>query len=242
MMESDEKPVVIAWLSNPASILDKYAPSKVYQQLFEQVFAPDEIRSHVITLHLYVEYWLDKILDKLKVKDQGTFYKNMVYLNDKGFFQQTTFENIETINRIRNLYAHELDLESVTPKVLELIKKLKLNPLFHTTDKDLLRPACVQTMFELEATYNLGGKIPDIKFPDADIAKKLKEDSKILWHECQILRKEKSGYIEKFVIKCPRCNEGEVIREKDNTPGHKESSMNSCAKCGLTGDGSYFVI
>ncbi|WP_414624918.1 hypothetical protein [Calothrix sp. CCY 0018] len=45
-----------------------------------------------------------------------------------------------------------------------------------------------------------------------------------------------------WTLRCPLCVQGSIKREKDSTPGFKESSMWSCGVCGLSGDGVYVEL
>lgn len=237
--EEPEKPIIIAWLSSP-SVGDEIATEGVYKQLYEEIFEPDPERSKVITLHLYVEYWLDMILEKLSIPPPDTFKKKIDTLNSKGTFEKTLYDNLVAINRLRNIYAHELDLAKAHEKVSSLISQMALDPYFVCTDQDHFRIICIQTMFLLESTFKNDGKPPKFIFPKDAIREKLKTEGKLHWQDCELLsKKQVSQYVHRLTLRCPYCQSGTIIREKDETPGFRESDMTCCEKCDLTGDGSY---
>lgn len=239
MKDADEKPIIIAWLKYPA-LQSAVEGNQVYEQLYEEVFDPNPERSKVITLHLYVEYWLDKIFERLSISTPDTFWKKIEGLNAKGTFNKSLYENLLTINRLRNIYAHELDLRSANEKVFDLISKMTLDPHFVCTDQDHFRLICIQTMFLLEATYNNGGRPPELIFPKEAVREKLCKEGKLHWQDCELISKEQiSQYVHRVTLRCPYCSVGTIVREKDVTPGFRESDMTICKECGLTGDGAY---
>ncbi len=78
-----------------------------------------DLRSRVFTVHLHIEYWLEKIIDSLlpqpkylldEDEDLSSFSNKLRILATLGFFQEKPglCENINLINKIRNRYAHEL--------------------------------------------------------------------------------------------------------------------------------------
>jgi len=241
VIEEDNKPVMFAMLAD--SRRSKYAIPEdgVYDNLMEEIFDPNPLRSHVITLHLYVEYWLDKILNGIGAEkvDRMTFNKKVNHLNNKEIIEEDLYSNIVAINRLRNVYAHELDLEKANKKVMSLLQKMKIDPYFVTTDDDLFRSVCLQSMMLLEATFANGCKSPRLSdFPDEKVRDKLLKDGKLFWQECEITDIEEHGYISQYQLRCPLCLKGVIDREKDKTPGFKESFMGACNVCGLSGNGS----
>ena len=241
MLEDDDKPVVFAMLAD--SRRSKYSIPKdgIYENLLEEIFDPNPLRSHVITRHLYVEYWLNKILNGIGSQniDRMTFNKKVNFLNDKGTVEEDLFNNIVAINRLRNIYAHELDLEKANRKVIRLLHKMKIDPYFETTDSDLFRSVCLQSMMLLEATFANGCKSPRLSdFPHEEVKNKLLKEGQLFWQECEITDKNEQGYISQYQLRCPLCQKGIIEREKDKTPGFKESFMGSCNVCGLSGNGS----
>jgi|GEM_PF-6913614 len=51
--------------------------NRIYRKLAIEINNPDFFRSKILTLHLYVEYWLDKIIKELGIKQKNvkTFHK-----------------------------------------------------------------------------------------------------------------------------------------------------------------------
>lgn len=240
MDDEEDNPMIIAWLNNPAMRSSEAATEGVYNQLSEEIFEPDLERSKVVTLHLYVEYWLDKIFEKLAVSPPNMFWNKVDALNKLGTFSEPLYQNLLVINKLRNIYAHELDLEKAHAEVSALISKMTLDPYFVSTDQDHFRKVCIQTMFLLESTFNNNGRPPEMIFPADAIREKLKSNGKLHWQDCELIsKKQRSRYVHQVVLKCPYCSVGTVTREKDDTPGFRESDMTRCEKCGLTGDGSY---
>ena len=206
------------------------------------VFGDDE-RSKIITLHLYIEYWLNKlILKKENIKnekiDRDSFHRKTTILWSLGVLDQLTYENIIKINELRNIYAHHLELEKVEDKIQTELSELKIDPIFITSDGDRFRSICIQTMIFLEGIFNNNCSPITIVYPAEAIKQQLLKDGKVFWQECEILAREDiRKYEEKYELRCPLCGSGIIIRWKDNTPGFKDSLFTSCTVCGLTGDG-----
>lgn len=245
MLEEETKPVMFAMMADSRSSKFSIPKDGIYDHLMEEIFDPNPLRNHVITLHLYVEYWLDKILNGIDVAniDRLTFNKKVNCLNDKGIIEEDLYNNIVAINRLRNVYAHELNLEKANKKVMSLLQKMKTDPYFVTTDDDHFRSVCLQSMMLLEATFANGCKSPRLSdFPHKKVKEKLLKDGQLFWQECEIIDKKEYGYISKYQLRCPLCLKGVIEREKDNTPGFKESDMCSCNVCGLSGNGSMLKL
>jgi hypothetical protein len=232
------RPVVFGWLRDLSRSAREFAPDAIYEKLLHEVFeAPDPTRSHVITLHLYVEYWLNRIV-KLRGISARTFHDKVKRLHGAGALEPGLAKNLDSINKLRNIYAHELDLAAANERVFALIKKLELDPYFHSTDPDPLRTVCMQTMFLLEATFHNGGKPPKLpEFPRAEAKRRLEGDGELHWQSCELLSLKQVGYVEKYTLRCPMCGAGTIVRERDATPGFKDATMSQCQTCGLTGDG-----
>lgn len=226
--------------------LDK--SDKIYQRLINDSSIFRDERSKIITLHLYVEYWLNKLIKKkvsLEQKniDKYSFYEKTDKLWRLGVLDQPTYENLLKINELRNIYAHELELEKVEVKIQTKLNEVKIDPCFITSDGDCFRSICVQTMFLLDATYNNNCSPIKIGYPTEEIKQRLLKDGKVHWQKCEILsREEIRSYEEKYKLICPLCRTGTITRWKDNTPGFKDSLFDSCTVCGLTGDGSYLFL
>jgi hypothetical protein len=237
--EKDNRPIISFWLQNPSRNWKDFAPGAIHERLFDEVFDnPDPSRSHVITLHLYVEYWLDRLLRKKGLSQSCTFHKKIETLRNQGVLEDALAVNLDAINKLRNIYAHELDLLAANMRAQDLINQLVIDPCFHSTDPDRLRLICIQVMFLLEATYHNDCKPPKIQFPHDEVKTHLVADGKLHWQQCEILTREDYDHIQQFVLRCPYCQIGTIMREKDGTPGFKDSFMTACQNCGLTGNGS----
>lgn len=90
-----------------------------------------DTRGLILVLHLYVEWWLnelikkyfknsDVILDENPLNNLKSFYNKLMLLNSIGILEGDVFEDIKTVNRIRNIFAHNLDLSH--PDVREKFK------------------------------------------------------------------------------------------------------------------------
>jgi ribosomal protein L37AE/L43A len=98
-------------------------------------------------------------------------------------------------------------------------------------------------MMLLEATFANGGKSPRLSdFPHNKVRDKLLKEGQLHWQECEILDKEERGYISKYKLRCPLCHDGIIEREKDSTPGFKESDIWPCNICNLSGSGTYLDL
>lgn len=247
-MEKKTSLLIYALLADKTKVETLDKSDKIYQRLINDISIFSDERSRIITLHLYVEYWLNKLIKKkesLKQKniDNSSFYKKTEKLWRLGVLDQLTYENLLKINELRNIYAHELELEKVDEKIQIKLNEIKIDPYFITSDGDRFRSICVQTMFLLEATYNNNCSPIKIEYPSEKIKQRLLKDGKVHWQECEILSREKvRSYEEKYKLICPLCRTGIITRWKDNTPGFKDSLFDSCTICGLTGDGWYLFL
>lgn len=237
--DRDSQTITFGWLKDSSRHWGAFAPDGIYERLFDEVFgAPDVTRSHVITLHLYVEYWLDRILNKLGMSTQRTFRLKIDALEKQGVLEDGLAKNLNAINKLRNIYAHELDLASANVKVQDIISNFQPDPYFHSTDADPLRAICIQVMFLLEATFHNDCKPPKLPiFPHADLKARLQSNGKIHWQSCEILSRGEQGYIERYILRCPFCQNGTILLERDGTTGFKDAVMTACPNCGLTGNG-----
>jgi len=240
--DENDRPVLIGWRRDLSRPPRDFAPDAIYERLLNEVFSePDGTRSHVITLHLYVEYWLDRLLTKLRLSVDQSFHSKIQRLKEHGALEEPLAANLHEINRLRNIYAHELDLTAAEARVHALLGQLQFDPYFQSTDPDTLRSVCIQVMFLLEATYHNDCKPPKLPgFPHGAIKARLEADGKLHWGECETLSRNVQGYIEEYLLRCPFCNIGTITRERDGTPGFKDAWMSRCDICGLTGDG-YFL-
>ena len=236
--EEDSRPIMYALRGDARKHPIGGPPDKIWD-FVEEVFDPNPLRSHVITLHLYVEYWLNKLLEVHGIDDDLTFAKKTQSLHEAGALEELTYGNIVTINRLRNLYAHELDLAKVKVKVQELLGQLKVDKNFDSTDKDVFRTVCFQTMFTLDSTVSNAGQPPGLEpYPHEAVRQQLLQEGELFWQQCEVLEADKRGFVETFKLRCPLCGKGTIRRERDTTPGFRDSMMWPCETCGLDGDGS----
>lgn len=212
----------------------------MFASMVDGLFEPNPLRSHVITLHLYVEHWLNKLMEGIGRRISGcTFAKKTNTLAKVGTLDGDLLHNIQLINKVRNIFAHELDLDAAEAQVRGLLQGLRQDPYFSSSDMDPLRAACVQTIFAMEATFANGCKpLASNEFPHESVRAKLLEKGSLFWQECELLSKEIRGTEHIYTLRCPLCHEGTIEREKETLVGHKSSSIFPCIVCGLNGDGS----
>lgn len=238
---SDEKTVTIALLKDNSRIIQKSTGEALYQILYGEIFNPKDSRTHVLTFHLYVEYWMDKILLNLGLSTKCRFSEKIKTLTRHDVLEANLVKNIYNLNKIRNLYCHELDIEQVIEKVQELVTSMHDEPYIRIEDDFYLRKVCAKTLILLEATFNNNCKPPKLDiFPHEKIRQELNQKKRVLWSDCEIISEHNEGNnITRWEITCPSCNKELIVRYKDSTHGFKESSSSKCNSCGLTGDGNY---
>ena len=219
----------------------------LFKKLADQINDPNPLRSKVLTLHLLIEYWLDKILEELGISnlDRLTFYNKNEEIHNRHITEDLIYNNIKIINKIRNIYAHEIDIAKLEPEIDKLLQEINFSKNFEATSKiDRFLAISIQTMFQVEEKYY------EVKFPeetgelsDEEIRQKLIKEGKLFWQYCTLIDvRKRPHYVTEYILKCPYCLKGEIIRSKDNTPGFKESDIYPCQNCGLGGDGSTLDI
>jgi uncharacterized protein YutE (UPF0331/DUF86 family) len=247
-MKKEEGVLGYGLLRNNATIRKRYAPDRIYERLSNEISELSDERSKTIVLHLYVEYWLNKLIQrKMGIKreqiERLSFYKKAKTLRDSGVLDDETYQNTDVINGLRNIYAHELELESQKEEIREKLSSLRMSPYFVTTDKDNFRAICLQTMFSLEAIYNNNCSPVKSEYPQDRVRRQLIRDGEMFWQECEILSREEGPYgVEVYKLKCPLCGKGTIIREHWNKPGFRESEFYPCRICNLGGDGSQLIL
>lgn len=218
-------------------------------RLFEEVDSIREIRNKIITLHLYIEKAMDRILNLVFGKrKQMRFYKKIEFLKKGAFIDNNQEYNLKAINELRNDYAHTLEIELIESKYFQLVEDLKLSGYISgNSHHDKFQLVTHQILFELNDVYNRErvkrgeGKI-EKGLTDEDVKRKLEEEGQLFWQFCKILKHKKEGYDETYWLQCPYCNKGEIVKEDDRTPGFKESRFIECNRCGLGGDGTTLKI
>lgn len=220
---------------------------RLFRRLANEINNPDPLRSKILTLHLYIEHWLDRIIEKEKNKGKNfgnvsKFWLKNKVLHDSKIIGGRLYSNINIINEIRNIYAHTLELEKVQDRIHERLSQLKFSPDFDTSSKDILESITIQSMFELEETYLRSfGEVDE--YNDEEIKNKLVKEGKLFWQYCDIVSKHfEPGNEEVYELRCPYCLEGKIVRISDRTPGFKSSFFIPCNKCGLTGEGSTLIL
>ena len=220
-----------------------------YKRLFKEIDSIKEKRNKIITLHLYIEKAMDRIVSLILGKhEKMKFYKKIEFLEKRGFIDNNQSYNLKAINKLRNDYAHILEIELIESKYLQLVKDLKLSGhVFANPHHDKFQLIVHQILFELNDIYNRervkkGEGTIEKSLTNTDVKRKLEKEGKLFWQLCKILKYKKEGYDEIYHLQCPYCNKGEIIRERDGTPGFKESFFIGCTNCGLSGDGSTLKI
>ncbi|MBI3032890.1 hypothetical protein HYY69_05415 [Candidatus Woesearchaeota archaeon] len=107
-----------------------------FKQLMEEFNKEQEIRSLVLTAHLFIEYWINEIIMNIfpqgkiifKNKELRGFSSKIDILTAFGVFEkdEDLLYNITQINQLRNKYAHNLIIKE--SEVNKSIKQLKLIP------------------------------------------------------------------------------------------------------------------
>ena len=94
---------------------------EIFKHMIRDLKEIKDIRGLVLVLHLYIEWWLnllikkyfknhDIILDDNLLNDLKSFSNKVRILNAVGVLDENIFEDIKTVNKIRNIFAHNLDL------------------------------------------------------------------------------------------------------------------------------------
>ena len=107
----------------------------LFKKLADQINDPNPLRSKVLTLHLLIEYWLDKILEELGISnlDRLTFYNKNEEIHNRHITEDLIYNNIKIINKIRNIYAHEIDIAKLEPEIDKLLQEINFSKNFEAT-------------------------------------------------------------------------------------------------------------
>ncbi len=122
-------------MSKKADIGDTYA------RMVKELNGVHDMRYIVVMLHLYLEFWLDKIIEK-KCKNskkimEFNFFQKLRILNGFDIVPDELFHDIKVINELRNTFAHELDIpeNEIDTKLIQLktanSKKALDSPTLH---------------------------------------------------------------------------------------------------------------
>jgi hypothetical protein len=92
-------------------------PPDEFQQMVNRLNAVGgESRASVLITHLYLEYLMNVILEKQLAKPkeivEWQFWDKLKVLDSLGILPDNVIKNLEIVNRIRNMYAHRLDIET----------------------------------------------------------------------------------------------------------------------------------
>ena len=219
-----------------------------HEELEGEIEKIKEKRNKIITLHLYIERAIDRIINLVLGKKISSFYGKIEFLKSQKIINGDQFYNLDIINDLRRDYAHILKIEEIEPKYFQLVENLRLSGYIYANPHyDKFQLIVHQILFELKDIYdkeNAKKGHGEIKkgLTDKEIKEGLEKDGKLFWQYCKILKYNKEGYEETYVLQCPYCNKGEIVRIRDGTPGFKESFFVKCSNCGLDGDGSYLNI
>jgi len=136
--------------------------------LITEIKKSREPRNLVLTLHLFIEYWLDWLITKnfsepdIILQDEATndlrgFNNKLKILKAMGVMEDYLYRDIKIINRIRNLFAHTLDLqerearEEFEKYIDELTSVRPLPP--HMTPQNKLEIRAIDMILELSELY-----------------------------------------------------------------------------------------
>ncbi len=94
---------------------------KVKQEYFDKYFEKlsliEEPTTKVLTIHLYTEFWINKLIDLSSPKPQEILNRNLnfsiklILIYNMGLIPEQLYLNIKKLNKLRNKYAHNLDYE-----------------------------------------------------------------------------------------------------------------------------------
>ena len=110
--------------------------------LLKDIASTNEPRLLVITGHLYFDYILERILDRLPnsmtKRQRESFYVKLEFLNRQGRFDSELYNCLMAINRLRNSFAHNIffDLTKWDPRTIPFVRRFGLRV---PKRKDLLR-------------------------------------------------------------------------------------------------------
>lgn len=128
---------------------------KLFDELVDDIQTTDE-RGKILILHLYIEEWLEEILKKYvkksEIKRKLTFWQKAKLVHAVDLIDDLTAHNILLINQFRNLFAH--NRRPNEEKKVEIISQFEFRPNSVSKGLSLIEEVCIQTMFDLNETYN----------------------------------------------------------------------------------------
>lgn len=92
-----------------------------------------EPRASVLIIHLYLEYYLNMIIERKipkpkRILSNATFYNKLKLVEALDVLDDTLIYDLYKINEIRNKLAHNIEIESLSlqDEILNLIKQMKV--------------------------------------------------------------------------------------------------------------------
>jgi len=145
-------------------------PPDTFRKMFKDMIdLKGEPRALVLTLHLYIEYWLDWLIRKHcknpDVIENFSLSNKAKILKAFDVLRTDLYDDVLKMNEIRNIFAHDLDIRSeefrnkFAKKVSELKLKQKINgmPTVVTTS-DALSGISFNIITELSELFNQNEK------------------------------------------------------------------------------------
>ncbi|MBE7554976.1 MAG: hypothetical protein HS126_28325 [Anaerolineales bacterium] len=102
------------------------------QQAIRDAFSTEEPRLLTLIAHLYLDYVLGLLLNNekhnLNKSQQESFHAKLQFLNSIGKFQNDVYASLTEVNRLRNLFAHNIFFEITdwNPAVIPYVHKHNL--------------------------------------------------------------------------------------------------------------------
>ena len=120
---------------------EKISIGDTFERMVKELNGVHDMRYTIVMLHLYLEFWLDKVIEK-KCKNskkilEFNFFQKLRILNGFGIVSDELFNDIKIINELRNTFAHELDIpeNEIDTKLIHLktenSKKALDSPTLH---------------------------------------------------------------------------------------------------------------
>lgn len=124
-----------------------------------------EPRASVLIIHLYVEYFVNEILKKKlpkpkKIIDKYTFAKKVDIIESLKILTSELINDIRQTNKIRNLFAHNIETDSIDfqNELLKEVKKLssydRLNDKSKMTPYDIFNIVSIQIHHKIRDAVN----------------------------------------------------------------------------------------
>ena len=150
-----------------------------FDEFTKELNSIEDFRLQVLFLHLHLEYWINKIIEKSFVKpeeifknrDLRTFYNKLCIIDSLSLLHPKAIEKIKIVNEIRNHYSHNIvGKEEFPKKIIDNIQNLmKDSPVKEEINKygvNLVHQfviQCTGMIISLEEIYETTSKITDNK-------------------------------------------------------------------------------